>query len=185
MDIRDLIDLNFLQKLQDNFALSVGVGALTEDGKGNALTKPSHFTNLCMNMIRGTQIGQRRCMECGIIAGEKAALTGKPQVYHCHAGLVDFVAPIMLDGRQIGSIFGGQILTEPPDELKFSRIAAEIGVNADDFLEAVRKLPIIPIENVRAAANVLLSVADTFSKMAYQKIELQKWNRELVIANNR
>jgi PAS domain S-box-containing protein len=185
MDLRDLIDLDFLQKLQDNFAMCVGVGALTEDGKGNSLTKPSSFTNLCMNMIRGTYKGQKRCVQCGVIAGERAARTGKTEVYHCHAGLVDFVAPIMLEGRQIGSIFGGQILTEPPDETKFRRIAVEIGINPDEYVKAVRKIPIMPVENVQAAANVLSSVADTFSKMAYQKLTLQDRNRELVLANGR
>jgi ligand-binding sensor protein len=50
VDVKYLIDIDLLQKLQDNFALSVGVGALTEDGKGNALTIPSHFTHLSMEM---------------------------------------------------------------------------------------------------------------------------------------
>ncbi|MEN6461492.1 MAG: PocR ligand-binding domain-containing protein, partial [Syntrophomonas sp.] len=185
MDLKDLIDLDFLQKLQDNFALCVGVGALTEDGKGNALTKPSHFTNLCMNMIRGKEIGQRRCVECGIIAGKEAARTGETEVYHCHAGLVDFAAPIMLEGKQIGTIFGGQILTEPPDEQKLRQIAVELGIDPDEYIAAINKIPIMPEENVQAAANVLSSVADTFSKMAYQKLKLQEWNRELVLANSR
>lgn len=185
MDVRDLIDLDFLQKLQDNFALSVGVGVLTEDSNGNALTQPSHFTHLCMNMIRPTDIGQRRCLECDIINGKDAARTGKPAIYHCHAGLVDFVAPIMLAGRQIGSIFGGQILTGPPDEQKFRQTAVELGIDPNEFIEEVRKIPIMPEENIQAAANVLLSVADTFSKLAYQKLKLQEWNRELVLANSR
>lgn len=185
MDVRDLIDLDFLQTFQDNFASCVGVGALTEDGRGNALTKPSYFSNLCMNMIRSTEIGQRRCEKCDLIAGEQAARSGKPVVYQCHAGLVDFVAPIMLEGRQIGSIFGGQILTEPPDELQSRQIAAEIGINPDEFVKEMQKIPIMPIENVQSAANVLSSVADTFSKLAYQKLKLQERNRELILTNNR
>jgi PAS domain S-box-containing protein len=124
-------------------------------------------------------------MKCDLIACEEAAQSGKTVVYHCHAGLVDFVAPIMLEGRQIGSIFGGQILTEPPDARKFHRIAVELGIDPNRYWEEIKRIPVMPEKNVQAAANVLSSVADTFSKMAYQKLELQKWNRELVIANNR
>jgi len=185
VDLRDLIDLDFLQTFQDNFALCVGVGALAEDSRGNALTKPSSFSNFCSNMIRGMDKGERRCEKCDLIGGEEAARTGKPVVYQCHAGLVDFVAPIMLEGRQIGAIFGGQILTEPPDEQQSRQIAAEIGIDPDEFVKEIQKIPIMPIENVQAAANVLSSVADTFSKMAYQQLKLQERNRELVLANNR
>ena len=39
--------------------------------------------------------------------GEEAARLGRPVVYECHAGLIDFAAPILLEGRQIGTILGG------------------------------------------------------------------------------
>ncbi|MEN6461190.1 MAG: sigma 54-interacting transcriptional regulator, partial [Syntrophomonas sp.] len=94
-------------------------------------------------------------------------------------------APIMLEGKQIGTIFGGQILTEPPDEQKLRQIAIELGIDPDEYIAEINKIPIMPVDNVQAAANVLLSVADTFSKMAYQKLKLQEWNRELVLANSR
>ncbi|HEX3012404.1 MAG TPA: sigma 54-interacting transcriptional regulator, partial [Syntrophomonadaceae bacterium] len=143
------------------------------------------FTEFCMNVVRKTDKGLQRCRQCEIRGGEEAARTGKPAVYHCHAGLVDFAAPIMLEGRQIGAIFGGQILTEPPDENKFREIAIELGINPDEYMAAVDRIPIVPEKNVQLAAKVLSSVANTFSKMAYQKLKLQEWNRELVLSNNR
>ncbi|MGI5920235.1 MAG: sigma 54-interacting transcriptional regulator [Syntrophomonadaceae bacterium] len=184
MDLRDLIDLSFLQEFQDNFAMCVGVASLTEDAQGNALTQPSCFTDFC-NLLRTTEIGLSRCHQCEIRGGEMAARTGKPAVYQCHAGLVDFAAPIMLEGKQIGAIFGGQILTDPPDKKKFGKIARKIGFDVDKCMAAVDKIPVMPEKNVQLAANALLSVANTFSKLAYQKLKLQKWNRELVLANNR
>jgi PAS domain S-box-containing protein len=185
VDLRDLIDLSFLQEFQDNFASCVGVASLTEDASGNALTRPSCFTEFCMNVVRTTDIGLRRCRQCEIKGGEEAARNGKPAVYQCHAGLVDFAAPIMLEGKQIGAIFGGQILTEPPDEQKFRKIATEMGIDTDEYITAIRKIPIVPEKNVQIAAKVLSSVANTFSTMVYQKLKLQEWNRELVLANNR
>lgn len=185
MDLKDLIDLSFLQEFQDNFALCVGVGSLTEDTRGNALTRPSYFTECCRNVIRTSEIGLARCRSCEMQGGEQAARTGKPAVYQCHAGLTDFAAPIMLEGKQIGAIYGGQILTEIPDEKKFRAIAGEIDVDPDLFMEAIRKVPVVPKESIQAAAKVLFSVANTFSRIAYQKLKLQERNRELVLSNGR
>jgi ligand-binding sensor protein len=53
-----------------------------------------------------------RCAVSYKKGGEEAARTGKPYIYKCHAGLIDFAAPIMINGVQIGTILGGQILTE-------------------------------------------------------------------------
>ena len=72
-----------------------------------------------------------------------------------HAGLMDFTAPILLNGKQIGSILGGQVLTEPLDENKFRRIAGEIGVDPEKYVEAVRKIKYIPRQNLESAAQVL------------------------------
>ncbi len=65
----DLIDLDFLQDFQDNFAGSVGVASLTEDEDGNALTRPSCFSELCIKIIRTTECGLRRCRQTEIRGG--------------------------------------------------------------------------------------------------------------------
>ncbi|MEQ8199932.1 MAG: sigma 54-interacting transcriptional regulator [Syntrophomonadaceae bacterium] len=184
MDLKNLVDPIFLQQFQDNFALCVGVSSLTEDAQGDALTQSSYFTECC-RIIRGSKIGLQRCRLSDMKGGKQAARTGQPAVYQCHAGLIDFAAPIMLDGKQVGAIFGGQILTEPPDEQRFRKIAQEINVDPDKLIAAIKKVPIVPRENIQAAARVLFSVANTFSRMAYQTQKLQERNRELVLANSR
>ena len=48
MDIIDFIDLEELQKMQDTFSLATGMAAITVDLKGDFITKPSNFTDFCM-----------------------------------------------------------------------------------------------------------------------------------------
>jgi PAS domain S-box-containing protein len=184
VELKDLIDVSFLQDFQDNFAYSVGVASLTEDEHGNALTHPSCFSEFCARLIRTSETGSRRCQQCDVRGAEAAIRTGKPAVYECHAGLIDFAAPIMLDGRNIGAIFGGQILTEPPSEEKFRRIAGELGVDPEEYVAAVKKIPVISEEKLQAAAKVLFLVANTLSENAYQTLKIKERNRELVLANN-
>ncbi len=80
-------------------------------------------------------------------------------VFSIHAGLVDFAAPVFLNGKVIGNMFGGQVLTEKPDEDKFRKIAGEIGVAPEEYIKALRKVKIVERDKVEAAANVLYMIA--------------------------
>ena len=40
---------------------------------------------------------------------------GRSIAYTCHAGLIDFAAPIVVNDELIGCFIGGQVLLEEPD----------------------------------------------------------------------
>lgn len=165
----DVIDRNMLQSLQDAFAKATGMAALATDENG-PVTELSNATDFCIKYTRNSPVGCERCNKCDLDGGREANRTGRPSVYYCHAGLVDFAAPIILNGKHIGSLIGGQVLTEAPDEEKFRRIAVEIGVNPDDYIAALRKVKIVPKEQVDAAANLLYQMANALSEAGYQKL---------------
>ena len=172
--LEDVFDMDFLQSFQDSFARAAGMTAVTVDKDGKPVTRPTDWSEFCMKYTRGTAEGRRRCEQCDKNGGETAARTGKPAVYECHAGLMDFGAPILVDGQQIGSIFGGQILNAPPDEDKFRAYAKEIGVDPDKYVEAVRKIQIMPRERLEHAAQTLFLMASFFSKMGHYRYQLRK-----------
>lgn len=171
--LTDVIDLNFLQKFQDDFATGVGLASVTVDPDGNPVTKPSRYIRFCMDYTHSTPTGDKRCAESHRKGGEEAARTGKPVVYECHAGLIDFAAPIMLEGRLLGTILGGQVLTHSPEEEKYRGIAKEIGVNPDEYVEASKEARILTKESIEAAANVLYTVANSMSNTAFQQLRLK------------
>lgn len=165
----DIIDRQTLQSLQDAFADATGMAALTTDDTG-AVTELSNGTDFCMGFTRASKIGCERCNQCDLMGGEESSKTGKPAVYYCHGGLVDFAAPIILNGKHIGSLIGGQVLPEPPDEEKFRKIAKEIDVDPDAYIEALRKIRIVPKEQIDAAANLLYQMANALSQVGYQRM---------------
>lgn len=173
IDLRDIIDIDFLQKFQDDFAIGMGLASVTVDTKGNPITKPSSYTRFCMDYTHSTDVGDRRCAESHKKGGEEAARTGKPVVYECHAGLIDFAAPIMLEGRLIGTILGGQVLTGSPEEQKYRRIASEIGVDENGYVDSTKEITILTKERIEAAANVLFIVANNMSKTWYHQYRLK------------
>lgn len=171
--LTDLIDIELLQKLQDTFAKTMGVASIAVDDKG-PITKPSNFTDFCIKYTRETAEGYKRCNECDIRWGKVAAESGKPVIYDCHSGLRDFAVPIVVGEKHIASILGGQILTQKPDEEHFRKLARELGINEDEYIEALRKIKVVPPETVDAAANFLYLVANTISKVAHKNLELIK-----------
>lgn len=169
----DIVDLKFLQEIQDAFAKSANVASLIVDCNG-PVTQPSNFTDFCIKYTRGTKEGYSRCNECDINWGKLASEKGEPVIYDCHLGLTDFTAPIMLNGKHIASIYGGQILTHPPDIEHFKKIARELNINEDEYIEALKKISIIPLEQVKAAAELMYIVANTISELAHKKYEFIK-----------
>lgn len=169
LKLTDLIDSASLQEIQDGFAEVTGMAALTTDAQGNPVTKGSNFTDFCMKYTRQSKKGCERCGECDKKGGEKTHLTGMAAAYPCHAGLMDFAAPILVNGEFIGSFIGGQVLTEEPDESKFRRIARDLGINEDEYIEALKKVKIVPKEKVESAANFLHTIAKSISSIAYAR----------------
>lgn len=172
--LQDILDVKFMQKFQDAFAKAMGMAAVTVDKEGKPVTEPSRFTDFCINLTRQTEKGRRLCEECDRKGGEEAARTGKPSVYFCHAGLMDMGAPIVVDGRQLGSVLAGQILPAKPDEAKFRRIASDIGVDPDRYIQALAKIEIRPEESIRNAAELLFLVTNTLSEIGYRRLQSQR-----------
>lgn len=160
----DVIDIDFLQRFQDDFAIGMGLASVTVDLDGNPVTKPSSYTRFCKGYTHSTEIGDKRCAESHKKGGEEASRTGKPYVFECHAGLIDFAVPITLANRQIGTILGGQILTDSPELSKYERIAKEIGVDGEAYIEAVKEVKTLTKDRIEAAANVLWIVANNITK---------------------
>ncbi len=181
--LTDLISVGTLQSIQDGFAKLTGMAALTTDADGNAVTNGSNFTDFCMDLTRKSREGCRRCGQCDKKGGEDALLSRKSVAYSCHAGLVDFAAPIMLGGEMIGSFIGGQVLTEEPDEEKFRAIARELSIDEDKYITALRKVKIVDKKQVEAAADFLFTIAGLLSQSAYDAYISKQNNSGLTSLN--
>ena len=168
--MQDIFDINFLQNFQDSFSRAVGISSISVDADGTPITTPSDFSEFCFDYTRKSPLGLKKCMECDRLGGEKANAKKAPAIYKCHCNLVDFAAPILFDGEQIGSMLGGQILTEEPDVDFYTQKAIEYGIDPDEYVAAVKKAYVLDMDRVKAAANLLYIVAGKISSMAYQKI---------------
>ncbi|MGN0695469.1 MAG: PocR ligand-binding domain-containing protein [Oscillospiraceae bacterium] len=182
--LTDLIDVEFLQQIQDAFSDMTGMAALTADKNGVAVTKGSNFSDFCVKYTRMSERGNRLCSECDKNGAEKTLANGGPCAYYCHAGLVDYAAPIMADGKMVGSFIGGQVLPNEPDLEKTARIAEELGIDPEEYKEAAKRIKIVSKESIDKAAHFLYVVANVLSEIAYKSYCLHKVNLEVEKASH-
>lgn len=158
MNIRDFVDLEKLQDIQDSFSDATGLAAIAVDMDGEYLTEGSNFTDFCMKYTRGSAEGNRRCIKCD------NECTG---TYFCHAGLMDFSIDIMIGEEKVGAIIGGQVLPEEPDEEKFRATAKELGIDPDAYIRALRKVTISSERKIKASANLLGVIVNQLVNLEY------------------
>ncbi|TCO69080.1 PocR ligand-binding domain-containing protein [Marinisporobacter balticus] len=170
--LQDVINVKFLQKFQDDFATAIGLASVTVDKQGIPVTEPSQYTRFC-NFVHSTEKGDNRCAASHKKGGEEAARLGKPVTYECHAGLIDFAAPIMIEGKLIGTILGGQVIENFQGEEKYRQVASEIDVNEEEFVEASKQIRKMDRKEIIAAAEVLYLVANNMAKGWYQHHKLK------------
>lgn len=117
MHLREIIDLNSLQKIQDSIADVVEMAIITVDEEGKPITKHSRCCEFC-NKIRNNKKYKNLCQKCDLEAGIQAVNLKKTYVHRCHAGLIDFAIPIVVDGVYLGAVMTGQVKIEDEENLK-------------------------------------------------------------------
>lgn len=171
MKIEDFCDMNKFEEIMGNWAKSTGLATVAVGADGKYISECYNFTDFCIKYTRGCPEGCRRC--------EKNDREGKG-VYTCHAGLMDFGIPIELDdGTVLGSIIGGQVLPEEPDDAKFRATAKELGIDEDKYIEALHKVQIKTKEQIVASAGLLGDVINMFVRASYATMQNTKILAEL------
>ena len=167
--LTEYIDKEILQKIQDSFSDMTGLAALTTNADGTAVTEGSNFCRFCTELNRKCPLGNQLCEYSDKTGAMMTHSMGRPTFYTCHAGLVDFSAPIIINGDMIGCIVGGQALTSEPDESKVKAHAIQLGIDPDEYWKAICEVPVISEDKVSKAMDFLYTISGVLSDIAYGK----------------
>jgi two-component system, LytTR family, sensor kinase len=162
LSLRSAVDVDVLQRIQDTFATAMGVAAVTVDQTGKPITRESNFLRIC-RMIRSTDTGLARCMQCDAEGGLGARKLGGPHSYTCHGGMRDIAAPIIIKGEYLGCILCGQVVpAETRDELLGDILERNLrlGLPLPDLKKAVSEIPSLPRERINAAGEMLFQMSN-------------------------
>jgi AraC-like DNA-binding protein/ligand-binding sensor protein len=141
---------------------------------------PKGLSPFCAGLRRRAE-GIRRCRECDAQWIARTRKTGRTWVYQCHAGLSEVVAPIVVNGKCIGEVMGGQVVS--PAELPggFDDVWRSIGniegLDKDELAESFAAVRVVNAQELhrirtslqaaaRALGALIESVADLMSREA-------------------
>ena len=173
----DLFDLEDIQQLQDQFAEATGVASIITDPDGTPITSPSQFCRLCKDIIRGTEKGLANCYESDKVLG--GLHPGGPTVQPCMSGgLWDAGAGISVGGHHLANWLIGQVRNEAQDEATMREYAREIGADEGEFIEAFHEVPSMPREQFEKVAQVLFTMANQLSSIAWQNLQQARFITE-------
>lgn len=164
--ISDFINVEEYQEMQDNWTKATGIGFITVDSEGKPVTKQSGFTDFCQ-ALREKEEYRDLCYFCDACGGRKARKMGKPYVYTCHTGLVDFAIPIMLGDQYVGAILAGQVNAQDKDTLKPIVARSTEWKNDPELVELYNKTPKMPLEKILAVSNVIFESYKYFAEKEY------------------
>lgn len=166
MKIQDFCDMNKFEEIMSNWAKSTGIATVALGADGQYISSCYNFTEFCSTLTKGSAEGCKRCEKCDK-EGEGT--------YVCHAGLIDFNIPITLeDGTVLGSVIGGQVLAEAPNEDVYKRIAAELGIDENRYLRALSKVKVKTRTEIDASATLLGEVINLFVRASYSSSRNQR-----------
>lgn len=183
-DLIDLIDPMILQKMQDSFSKMTGIAAYIVDGKGSFVTEGSCLSEFCSKYTRVSEIGRARCLQCDFDSSRRAFEKEEAVMYHCHAGLLNMAAPIIINGELIGCFHGGQILDEEKNDIDIVAVAEEIGVEPNEYIRVYKQLPVVEKEKVGRAILFLNTITKSLSSIAYHNYVILHENAKIRRATN-
>ena len=170
------LDPKYLEEILGSFSKATGlhIEAVNRKGETLSILGNSSRSDFCQ-FIRSHSKGEKKCLNSYKEATLEAAKWNEPYFFRCHAGLVIWAVPIILDNVFMGSIICGQVLLWKPDEF-FLRELKKSNTKDLDFnmlQQKVNSLFIASPEQSQAAADMLFVVVNHLVKRNIHTLEAE------------
>jgi len=149
--MQDEIERDKIQKMLDDFCDLTGLAAVVNDAVGNKLSELVNVSAYCKEMRNKDGL----CCLSDHKGATVAVNIGETCIYICHAGVVDFAIPLIVEGTYIGSIMAGQVRTEEKLPFDFTSETTKEWMADQSLYEKYLMLPVMDKEQIQRSAKVL------------------------------
>ncbi len=164
-----LENLMSLRSVLEYFSNLSGAAAAIIDTKGKVLVG-FNWRRVCRDFHRGNDKTNRLCDASDKMVN-KLFESGDMAVYRCLNGLTDAAVPIVIKGRHIANIFIGQFFEKEPDLRHFEDRAGLYGFDREEYLKALKEVPVISREKVTLILRLLKEIIQQFANMQVLETE--------------
>ncbi len=169
----DILPVYCLQSIQEVFAQTSDVGAVTTDLDGKPLTPISNSSAFC-NLILSTEKGRARCEAAWKRLADQSER--QPRLEKCHAGFTYARGRVMVSGQFIAMFFVGQFSVDDPRTLRarahLRQVAQACGVDEQELAKAARETRVLEKARAERLLRLLQLVADTYSQIGQERLDL-------------
>lgn len=166
-----------LKELMHDFYVLTGIKIVVFDSNyQEILSYPESHCSFCTMMHRMEQT-REKCIKNNENSFEKCKKTGRLELYHCHAGLVEATAPLIDNGTVIGYVMFGQISdleNEEQTKEHLKSVLQKYELPIPDTTDPIYRITLKTSEQILAAAKIL--EACTFYVLLKDMISLRRQN---------
>ncbi|RKY32632.1 MAG: hypothetical protein DRP74_01995 [Candidatus Omnitrophota bacterium] len=176
MQLKDIIDLEEWQKIQDKFAGITNVYLRTYDAKGRFLIASKIKPRLCDELARADfTVKARICGPClPTFLGGRGVLD-RNLGFSCELGLQSFIIPLRIDQRVLGYIIvGPMVLVARKPKERYRHIAEEFGIGLEDLWSMISELRVISFNGAKVLIELIKDVSEYNLKLSCQNLIKQR-----------
>lgn len=180
-DLLNVLEKDFLRELLNDFTAATGLTANIVTVSGKSIFTSKDAQNMCefCKLVRKLERkrGLHRCVDAYERAGRQAAQHGEAYIFRCPAGLVEFVAPIMVNGIHVGSLVCGQVLMWEPEDffwVEIEQMNRDITDDITPLVDAAKELQVVSTDKVQAASKLLGIITNKIVGMVWEEAKRKK-----------
>lgn len=175
----DVIELDYLQKIQDSLGSLLGVTVSLIDPDGNTISQPSKITTLCES-VQKSPGGHSLCTQCHKEMFEENVRRQGPLITTCpNTGLRAVSVPIVFKDGYLGSWLISQIRMGDINETLLEETAQRTGVPEDSLKEAAAALPLTTEEGFSKILDFLMKITEVLTDLVAANLSLEDHAVEL------
>lgn len=171
--LKDIIDVDVLMNAQKKISDLLNFSIITADPEGNTVGDFVNFIPFC-DLIRSSPVGAKRCEKSGAILSERAYQTREVCFHDCHMGLKDCAAAIIVDGKYLGAVLGGQAFIEGEEyrrnNFDVEKLSRELDLPEDKLKAAIAQIPVVPEAYIYSCLDCYGFLANYFAEIGMKNI---------------
>ena len=170
-NFKDIIDIERWKNIQGHFSEVLKVGLRTVDKKGSLIIKPSMPLKLCDERMKSA--GADSICNCRPKALERFEAEWK-EGRVCPGGMHNFFVPLQIKQKTLAYLAVGPVILGIRREESTYRLNAEkIGINTEEFLEAVRGIKVFSFYGIKSVIELLYDIGAYICELSYQDVALK------------
>jgi ligand-binding sensor protein/putative methionine-R-sulfoxide reductase with GAF domain len=176
LSLKDFIDINAWQKIQDNFSKITDVCLRTVDSRGRPVTVPSKESTLCSKLLKDPNARGKVCGACSPTFLGGKGVVDRNLSYTCFAGLCNFVAPLRNnEDNAVGYLLVGPvILVMRKTKEEYLAAADELNIDLEDFWSAILEIKVISFQGMQSLIELIRNVGEYIIKLSFNEVKTER-----------